>query len=299
MQDGKKHLPFQEHIDTFLFFPGGKRREKLDSLLDAVHNHVNLITLIGDEGIGKTMLSHMLESEVSETHSVVVFVRPVESFEDVVWLVARQLGAETDGLNRKNAGEFFHRILDRLEELDKSLLLVFDEAEKLYLATLERIRKLLDKENDSSSRLQVLLSGRASLLDNLEQLSVVDFDPISELTVTLDPFNEEETREYLNFSVQHISDYEGREVFSREAAEKIFSLSKGNIRQINIFAEESLRSAGKDTSFLVLLENVKDEPPEQKRVRQTPLPDALLRQKKILACWRGLFIYPASCFLEP
>ena len=48
-------------------------------------------------------------------------------------------------------------------------------------------------------------------------------------------------------------------LFSDEAADNIYTLAKGNLAMTNILGQESLKANGDDTSFMVLLENVKED----------------------------------------
>jgi hypothetical protein len=104
---------------------------------------------------------------------------------------------------------------------------------------------------------------------------------------------EEDTFQYLNLCMrQQGLGAEDKEIFSREVSTKILTISHGNFRKINTLAEDSLQSsygsganpgaAGDATSFMVLLEHVRDtddqatnEPPS----RQFPL---LSKRKKII-----------------
>jgi len=163
--------------------------------------------------------------------------------------------------NRADAKKYFLTLVATLRAKGESLLLVCDEAEKMYLATLERIRKVLDEVNADGGGLQLLLSGRKSLTTNLEQLALCNFEKISEKQFFLSALDDNETWSYLNFCVQGLRGDEQQEVFTMEAAGKIASMGRGNLRLINVYAEESLQSSSADTSFLVLLDHVKDDGP--------------------------------------
>ncbi len=129
----------------------------------------------------------------------------------------------------------------------------------MYLATLERIRKIIDEVNAEGGGLQVLLAGRKSLGANLEQLALCNFEKISEKQFFLSALDDNETWNYLNFCVQGFRGNDQQEVFTKEASAKISSMGRGNLRLINMYAEESLQSSNADTSFLVLLDHVKDD----------------------------------------
>lgn len=252
--------PFQEECNTSQFFSGGGRGTILNDIKDALQNEVHLVILIGDEGSGKTMVCKMLHEQWDTRHMVVFLPRIVQSFEDVVRVTAQECNVQyPPDANRADAKKIFLNLVDTLRQEDRSLLLICDEAEKMYLATFERLRKIIDDVNAEGGGLQLLLAGRNSLAGNLEQLALCDFKEITDREFSLAALDDGETWKYLNFCVQAHRGTDQQEVFTREAADKIASMARGNLRRINVFAEESLRSSNADTSFLVLLDHVKDD----------------------------------------
>ncbi len=261
-QKNQSTVPFQEEANTEQFFTGGGRGAILDDIKAAIIDNVELITLIGEEGSGKTMLCRMLSEQWDTEHTIILLPQIVESFEDVVRVVARECGLQYPvDASRADTKKIFLDLVASLQDKATNLLLICDEAETMYLATLERLRKVLDEVNDQGGGLQVLLAGKKSLTGNLEQLGLCDFKDITEKQFFLSTLDETETWNYLNFCVQISRGAGDHEVFTREAAAKIASMSRGNYRMINMFADESLQSSNSDTSFLVLLDHVKDGAP--------------------------------------
>lgn len=58
--------PFQDIVDTSIFFGGGARREIVDDIKAALNAEVPLLTLTGTDGSGKTMLCRMVEQELKD-----------------------------------------------------------------------------------------------------------------------------------------------------------------------------------------------------------------------------------------
>ncbi len=248
--------PFREAADITRFFPGGKRREMLESLKSAIVESVSLIILTGDEGCGKTMMCRMVEKELPDGYILIFFSDMLESFEDVTRTIAREMKITlADGIAAGDIRELLFEVWERLSEKKQKMLLVFDQAERIYLATFERIRKMLDIVNQTGINFQILFSGGAGLLDNLKQLSMCNLQGAEERHFILEPLDSSATYAYLNFCMKGEGD---EEIFSLEASEKIFMLADGNIRKTNELAEELLRSLTPDSSFMVLLDNVRD-----------------------------------------
>lgn len=270
-QKNEGRAPFQEECNTGQFFVGGGRGAILSDIKSALQDKVNLVTLIGEEGSGKTMLCKMLQEQCGAHHKVLFLPQIVESFEDVVRVAAQECNLQYPAdTNRADAKKIFLNLVATLRARGGSLLLICDEAEKMYLATLERIRKILDDVNAEGGGLQLLLAGRKSLGGNLEQLSLCDFERISEKQFFLSALDDNETWSYLNFCVQGLRGDEQQEVFTKEAATKIASMGRGNLRLINVYADESLQSSSADTSFFVLLDHVKDDGSDTDLLSSTP-----------------------------
>ncbi|HIQ37255.1 MAG TPA: hypothetical protein EYH36_04555, partial [Desulfocapsa sulfexigens] len=258
-QTSKDTAPFQSECNTAHFFAGGGRGEILKDIQNALTDKTELVTLIGAEGSGKTMLCKMLQEQWNTMHKVIFMSSVVESFEDVARVAAQECKLEYPvDATRADAKKIFLNLVKLLQSKGLSLLLICDEAENMYLATLERIRKILDDVTAQGGGLQVLLAGRKSLKGNLRQLDLCDFAPIVDRQFFLSTLDDNETWSYLNFCVQSYRGTEEKEVFTKEAAAKIASMSKGNLRMINMYADESLQSSSDETSFLVLLDHVKD-----------------------------------------
>ena len=141
------------------------------------------------------------------------------------------------------------------------MLLIFDQAEQLYLATFERIRKMLDIVNQTGIAFQILFSGRKGLLENLNHIMLCNFEGAAERHFSLELLDSAATYSYLNFCMNR-GKSNGKEIFSPEMSEKIFMVADGNFRMTNTLAEESLRLFTADTSFMVLLDNVQDTSPK-------------------------------------
>ncbi|RUM41591.1 MAG: hypothetical protein DSY80_08535 [Desulfocapsa sp.] len=263
-QSSESVSPFGEECNTARFFAGGGRGAVLDDMKVALAEQVDIITLIGEEGSGKSMLCNMLFEQLQNSYTIIFLPRIVGSFEAIVRVTAQKCNIEYPAeTNRADARRIFLDLVTTLREQGKRILIISDEAENMYLATLERLRKILDDVKVDGGGLQLLFAGRKSFRTSLEQLAVCDFDEIAEKQFFLSTLDDNETWEYLNFCVQDSQNDTVQEIFTREAAGKIASMGRGNLRLINVFAEESLKSSNADTSFMVLLDHVRDDAVEE------------------------------------
>lgn len=261
MQEG--HDTPRSPFDHGLFFPLSSRRFALEELRNAIAEPAGLITCVGEEGSGKTTILMILEKEPPPSCLVISFPSSVDSFDYILQIIALKLDLTFSGENDAPAStQLIEELTHALRNEDKRLLILIDEAEKLYLATLERIRKMIDLINMDDILLQIVLFGRPGLLGHLEQLALCTFRDTREVHLVLPPLTAEDTCQYLNLSMQQLQGSEKKNVFSLEAAAKILTVSHGDFRKINELAAESLRSSSQgtgETSFMVLLEHVRDQ----------------------------------------
>jgi len=258
--------PFQDRNDLENFFAGGGRAEVLSDLHESVIAGVPLLIITGEEGSGKTTICRLLEQRLAEECVVINFPETVESFEDVVRIIGHKLGVVTAEINDgKELRSAIGKIAEFLLEKKRHLLIIFDGAENLYLATLERIRKMLGQMTEAGVFLHVLFSGKPSFLENYDQLIICDFKQIEEQHCSLSPLSAAETADYFNSCIESFpGDGVRTDMFTEEAVAKIHAIAKGNFSMINVVAEDSIAISTDDSSFMVSPDNVIGEEDQQK-----------------------------------
>jgi len=267
----KRVSSFSERLGKEEYFTGAGHLNILVGLRRDIAARIPLLVLTGGEGCGKSVLGRMAASEVRSGCLPVYFDQGIESFEDLVSTVAEQLDIELAELTRDSVAEAMDRIAAGLAGRNQRLLLICDGAERIYLATLERLRKMMDRLNRVVVSLQVVLIGRPQLLDNLRQLSICNFQEVEEKRYILESLTQAETKSYLEFCKKKLSDDE-RSIFTPETIDRLYRESGGNFKKIQFLAEQLCNRYNKDASFWVLLENVEGGPlgAAMARVRSWP-----------------------------
>jgi type II secretory pathway predicted ATPase ExeA len=255
--------PFAEEPDPEIFFPGARREEICQSLILDILAGKQLLKLIGREGSGKTLICQLIADRLPETYHVVFLDNPLGSFEELL----RMLGVDGRGGELKGGQEQpdlygeLQNLLVQHRANGLRIVLVIDEAEKLFLATLERlVRHVGDGPDDL--HLTLVLAGRPGLDANLEQLATLGTNVAIDAGYLLEDLTESEIRQYLRYRVSAagMRREQFAEVFTEGAVAKIFDAAKGNLRLINILAEETLQAFCAEKSFMVLLDHVDPEP---------------------------------------
>ncbi len=261
--------PFIKDNDNDAFFPGAGRGTLLVQLHNAIVDDAFFVTVTGEEGSGKSFLCNAVVKKLPSYIIPVNMPAGIESFEEIVQLITSALDlALPENIEQPTVQDKLEHVRKKMEDEALRVVLIFDDAEYLYLATLERTRKIIEQVNDGESLFTLLLVGRERLVENLRQLSMCNFASDSEKHFLMEAMTADDTFEYLNFSMHQAGDTVDKEIFSREASDKIFELSAGNFKKTNELAEKALENVDQDTSFLVLLDNVQDDEEEEKTVRR-------------------------------
>lgn len=271
---GLKRAPFRQQPDPEVFFAEAGRDEILQKLCADIVAGKPLVKLTGSEGVGKTLLCQLLARKLGIKKFLVVGLeRPVGSFEDLLRTVRNAIS----GCGDRGAGNEAERV-DLLPELlallrDKNragqrVVLLVDEAEKLFLATLERLIRLI-AEIGAENLLQVVLIGRLELDRNLQQLSTYCAQVEMLGGSTLEPMGLLETERYICFRLVKAGGTaeKMREIFTGEAVAALQHGTRGNLSLTNLLAEQGLVRAYESGMFQVGEELVS---PRQDRARNYP-----------------------------
>lgn len=241
-----KEPPFRQEPDPEIFFPGAGRRALLEHLVEDLDAGKPLIKLTGSEGVGKTLIYLLLTRKLPpEKYDLVCLDHPVGSFEDLLRIIciAQGLEADDDPEKRDYVAEF-HQHLQAQKEAHRKVLLIIDEAEKLFLATLERLVRMIC-DTEESGTLQILLVGRLDLDPNLDQLAIYCSSIDVNAGYAVEPLTYEETQKYLQFRL-HTAGIPGDKhlmVFTDDAVSAIYQAAMGNVSLTNMLAEKGLVDA--------------------------------------------------------
>jgi len=286
--------PFSEAIDPQVFFPDGDREHICAQLEDDIKHGRVFIKLIGNEGSGKTLLLKVLTGRLPQEFEVIYIDNPIGSFDDLLRLVCLDLGMEA-GSDQTDLVAELARQLQRRKKYGQRVVLIIDDAEKIFLATLERLLRL-PCERDDLSVLTIILAGRPALDANLKQLTVYCAGVDVEHGYSLEPLTREETGRYLVYRLlaAGLDSREHKEIFTEAAIEKIYTSAAGNPRMTNILAEEALQKSCSDKSFLVLLDHVDADRQEVKELKGKKILSTIFSmskgRKRLVAVCGAMFL---------
>ena len=233
-----KEKPFEMSPGPRFLWLGEKHLEALATLKYGISEGKGFLLLTGDVGVGKTALIHRLIKEIDESKLVAYIPNPGLEPLDFFNILAIELELNQ---NFTSKGAFlieFKKFLYKKHSEKKKVLLVIDEAQRLYHELLEEIRLLSNIELENRKLINIFFVGQPEFNKILLQNRNRALRQRIAIRYQVAPLNSEETSKY----IQHRLKVAGtrRQIFNSNAISEIFRFSKGCPRLINIMCDHAL-----------------------------------------------------------
>lgn len=235
--------PFRITPDTAFFFTGGQRGDILEGLVVASMHDEGIISVVGEIGMGKTMLSRMLLERLRLLPADTVYLaNPVFDRDEILSAIAHDLMPEPPQGNRAQMLAALEAVLIERYSQGRRVVVVIDEAHSMPASTLEEIRLLSNLETTQHKLLKIVLFGQPELDELLAapQLRQVK-DRISH-RFELQPLSAPEVSAYLTFRL-HKAGWTGAELFDPAAVKLLVQACEGRTRKLNMLADKSMLAA--------------------------------------------------------
>lgn len=244
---GLQKEPFSSSPDPEFFYDSYEHRAALMRLLVEIRLRRGLSLILGDVGTGKTTLSRKLFQMLKERQDILFYMimDPTASSEELfleslvrAFNIPDAAAAQSSILDYKESLKKF--LFQKGAEENKTVVLVIDEAQKLNPASLEVLRVLLNYETNEYKLLQLVLFSQMELLPVIKGIKNF-FDRIV-LKYVLNPLDERETRDMINFRLRQGGFNSDLKLFTDEAVSEIYRFSQGYPRRINLICHNALRT---------------------------------------------------------
>ncbi|MFC3945253.1 cell division protein [Pseudomonas gingeri NCPPB 3146 = LMG 5327] len=225
------HDPFAPRVPGFKFFPA-QRKPVLGQLHHLARYSQLLLVVTGPQGSGKTLLRQALVASTNKqsVQSVVVSARGAGDAAGVLRQIAQALNVA-----QADIGSILAQVV-QLALTGQEVYLLVDDAEQLDDSAIEALLALA--AGAPEGRPHVFLFGESSMIAGLEQQGTEEerFHVIE-----LQPYTEEETREYLAQRLEGAG--QGIELFSAEQITEIHESAEGWPGNINQVARDAMIEA--------------------------------------------------------
>ncbi|WP_101759483.1 ExeA family protein [Oceanicoccus sp. KOV_DT_Chl] len=236
---GLTDAPFSIAPDPRYLYLSDKHREALAHLIYGVGDQGGFVVLTGEVGTGKTTICRCLLQQVPDNADVAFIINPKQSINQLLQSVCSDLNIEHDkGITSKELIDLLNHYLLAAHGRGRNTILIIDEAQNLSVDVLEQLRLLTNLETNEKKLLQLVLLGQPELLDILEQPELRQLAQRVTARYHLDPLSKSEVTAYIH----HRLSVAGcrSELFPAKAIKKIYQLSRGIPRLINLISDRTL-----------------------------------------------------------
>jgi general secretion pathway protein A len=187
--------------------------------------------LFGPAGSGKSAVLSQFAEQAGRNGPLVACANAAGAEEShVLPLLAVGLGISSAG----EAATAWPRIIDRLEELKLegvAAVVLLDDLDRAAASTLAMVERLLSV---TDAPVTVVASARPESTSRLGRRLLEQ----ASLRIDLTPWNEDETRDYLQTSLARAGRMQP--AFNDESVHRLFELSRGAVRKVNQLAQLAL-----------------------------------------------------------
>ncbi len=228
--------------------PWSSRLKLYNSILGLLEKGKPLIKITGDHGSGKSTLVEKLRQSLPPAYEILLVTDQVGSVATLLQGVAADMGIV--GQAGASQGELVARIkavLDDRRQRGQRVVLLVDDAEKMYPATMEGIIRLLTNAyGGGEEMLQIILLGTEAMETKMVVTTLEYFEDETNCQLFLEPLSLKDAADYLRYCLQLVAAGDGSystALLPYETIRKIHGQSRGNIAEINRMADQALRRA--------------------------------------------------------
>ncbi|MBU1870253.1 MAG: AAA family ATPase [Candidatus Omnitrophica bacterium] len=241
---GLEKEPFSTSPDPEFFYHSAGHDSALKRLEIAIRLRRGLNIILGDIGTGKTTLSRTLLQAFEDDNDYIfhMILDPgfKSEFQFLLTLVKmfNIVPQFKSTLDFKEALEKY--LFQKGVEENKTIVLLIDEGQKISPENLEVLRTLLNYETNEYKLLQLVIMGQVELLPKIKRIR--NFMDRVALKYTINPLDEEETKELVHFRLKQAGYTHLDNLFSDDAIKLIHKQTQGYPRRIAMLCHDALET---------------------------------------------------------
>lgn len=237
---GLTSQPFSIAPNPDFLFLSPRHAEALAHLRYGLGEAGGFVLLTGEVGTGKTTVSRCLLQELTDQTEVAFILNPTLNELELLAAICDQLKIrykKSDASLKMLTDKITNRLMKN-HQAGKNTILIIDEAQHLQPAVLEQLRLLTNLETNTKKLMQVILIGQPELQQLLQRQDLRQLAQRITARYHLMPLTEQEVQQYISYRLQVAGC--SRPVFTASAVKKLFQLSGGIPRLLNLICDRAL-----------------------------------------------------------
>jgi len=249
--------PFALGSHLQFLYKSGAFEETMAHLVYGLKGGEDIVLITGGIGTGKTMALHNLVTHISSLYKVALINTTQIDYKELLKMVLIEVNVSyPPEADRADLLMILKGEIENAAAEGKRILLIVDEAQNLDTNTLEGLRLLTNLAKTDEQALQLVLVGQPGLLESLDSKELIQLKQRIRVHYHLITLTPKEMKEY----IEHRLTVAGcrKKVFDESAYKRIYKLSEGVPRLVNIIADKSMLKAFVDRAKLVSAKHVEE-----------------------------------------
>jgi len=237
---GFKEAPFSIAPDPRYLYMTAQHREALAHLVYGLNSEGGCILLTGEVGTGKTTVCRCLLEQIPEQANIALVLNPKVTAIELLETICDELKIDypETGNTVKTYIDRINRFLIETNARNEKTVLIIDEAQNLDSTVLEQLRLLTNLETNQRKLLQIIILGQPELLEILSRKEMRQLAQRITARFHLNALSREEIKAYVSHRLATAG--QNAQLFPEATIKKLYRLSKGVPRLINILCDRAL-----------------------------------------------------------
>ena len=227
-------------------------------LLDGIHRPGSFLVLIGEAGVGKTVLLRKLATEALETIQVVFCYSNIMNEDSLIALIGDQLGIGEHEKEPLNQLKIIKEYLNNCPMQGISVALFIDDAHHLGENGLDHLLRLFTQELSEGHGLRILLCGPPVMETLLKQTRYKEIVETRITPIYLEPLAPIDVASYISRKLKSTDDLDVSAFFLPSVTKTIVSYTGGIPRLINSLCENTLLITRINSSASVSINSINE-----------------------------------------
>ena len=240
---GFKESPFSIAPDPRYLFMTDQHREALAHLVYGLNSEGGCILLTGEVGTGKTTVCRCLLEQIPEQSNIALVFNPKVTAVELLETICDELHIEyPEGENSvKTYIDRINAFLLQANAAGQKTVLIIDEAQNMDSTVLEQLRLLTNLETNQRKLLQIIILGQPELLEILSRENMRQLAQRITARFHLNPLSRSDLKSYISHRLAVAGS--NVQLFDDKAVRRLYQLSNGIPRVINIICDRALLGA--------------------------------------------------------